>query len=118
MELVFFPPVREWAVLKPLAPLFVAGDEGATLPIDTELRSILEEVWLAAEVLEVMRIHALGFVMLVVVGTPLSLEVEDIEVEISDSGYQVVDQADFNVFHTVCEGAVFSILTASDVALR
>lgn len=82
MELVFLPPMGVGTMLKPFAALFVACDESPTLPVDTEFRPILEEVRLAAEVLEVMRIHALSFVMLVVVGTPLGLEVEDIEVEI------------------------------------
>ncbi len=82
MKLLFLPSVAIVTSLQSLAALFVASDKGTTLPIFTKLGVIFKEIWLTPEILEVMRIDALCFVMLMIVGAPLSLEIEDVEVEI------------------------------------
>lgn len=91
VELLLLPSVAVCAVLKALAALFVASDEGAALPIFTKLRVIPEERGLTPEVLEVMRVHALRLVMLVIVGAPLSLEIEQVKIEVAALRQKVVD---------------------------
>lgn len=80
MELLFLPTMAERTSFQAFAALFVASDEGTGLPIFAELGVVSEEVGFTPEVLEIMCVNALCLVMLMVVGTPLSLEVEYVKV--------------------------------------
>lgn len=91
MKLLLFPAVTELATLESLATLLVARNEGATLPVLTQLSVISEQVWLTPVVLEVMRIDTLGFIMIMVERAPLSLEEEYVEVEVLVLGENVMD---------------------------
>ena len=64
------------------ASLFVASNKSTGLPVFAELGIIAEQIWFSSEILEVMRVHTLCFVMLMIIGTPFSLKVEDVEVEV------------------------------------
>lgn len=110
MELLFLPSMGKLALLKALASLLVACNEGPTLPIFAELGLVAEKGRPSSEVLEVMRVYTLRLVMLVVVWAPLRLEVEYIEVEVRILWEQVMDQAHFDVVDRVSEGTILSIL--------
>ena len=74
--------MTELTIFKFFAPLFITSDEGATLPFIADVSLIPEQIWFTPVILEVMRINALGLIMVVVLGTPLCLEIEDVEFEI------------------------------------
>lgn len=99
MELLFFPPVAILTLLHPLAPFFIACDESATLPVFTEFSLVAEEVRFASEVLEVMGVDALGFVVVMVEGTPLCFEVEYEEVKVLILRQNMVHESHLDVFH-------------------
>jgi hypothetical protein len=80
MELLLFPAMTVSAGLESLASFFVAGNEGSTLPVFTELSVIPKEIWLSSEVLEVMRVNALRLIVVMVVRAPLGLEVKNEEI--------------------------------------
>jgi hypothetical protein len=115
MKLLFFPSVAELAGLESFASLFVAGDEGPALPVFAELGVVSEQVGFPSVVLEVVGIHALGFVVVVVVGAPLSLEVEDVEVEVLILRKDMVDESHLDIFDGVGERAVVSVLALGDL---
>jgi hypothetical protein len=54
VELLFFPPMRVRTLLEALTSFFVAGDEGATLPILAKLDLIQVKVWSSSKVLVVV----------------------------------------------------------------
>jgi hypothetical protein len=110
VELLLLPPMTVRTCVQSLASFLVASDESATLPILTELSFIAEEVRLASKVLEVMRIHALSFVVVVVEGAPLSLEEENIKFIVLILGLHMMNQPNFDIFHRMSEGAIVPIL--------
>ena len=80
MKLLFFPTMGIRAVLKTFAPFSVTSDESPTLPVLTEFSIILEKVWLASKILEVVSVNALCFIMFMIKWAPLSFEVKNVEV--------------------------------------
>ena len=86
MEELLFPAMAHLAVLEAFAALFVTSDEGAALPILTQIYLVGEQVRAAPEVLEVVGVHALRLVVLLVEGTPLGLEIEHVEVKVRLGG--------------------------------
>lgn len=80
------------------------------MPVDAKLSLVSEEIWLSPEILEVMRIDTLSLVVLMIIGTPFSLEVEYVEVKVGLAWKQIMNQPDFDVFYAVGKGAVLSIL--------
>ena len=83
MELLLLPAMTVLALVEPLAALLIAGDKGATLPVLTEFNLVVKQVRSPPEVLEIVCVDTLGLVMLMVEGTPLCLEVEHVEVEVT-----------------------------------
>ncbi len=59
-----------------------------------------------------MRINALGLVVLMIIGAPLSFKVEDVKIEIYRSSWRqnVVHQPHLDIFDRMREGAVISVL--------
>lgn len=59
-----------------------------------------------------MRINALGLVVLMIIGAPLSFKVEDVKIEIYRSSWRqnVVRQPHLDIFDRMREGAVISVL--------
>ena len=82
MELLLFPAMTKLALFKSFASLFVTCYEGAWLPVFTKFSIIPEKIRFSPEILKVMRVHTLGFVMLVIIRAPFSFEEEDVKVEI------------------------------------
>lgn len=80
MELLLFPAMAISACAQLGTTLLIASDKGPALPIKTQLHLVVKQVRPPPEVLEIMGIEALGLVMLVIKGAPLSLEVEHVEV--------------------------------------
>ena len=108
VENLLLPAVVLAAVALELAALLVLADEVAGLPRLAHLEGIvLEEVGLAAEVLPVVRVDALRLVVLGVVGAPLRLEVEHVELLVAR---HLVDQRRLDVLVAVREGAELLVL--------
>lgn len=82
MELHFFPTMTELTIFKFLTTLLITSNEGAALPLITDVGLISEQIWFTPVILEVMRINALSLIMIVVLGTPLCLKVVDVELEV------------------------------------
>lgn len=82
VKLLLLPAVAMLAALEALAPLLVAGDEGAALPVLAQLDLVSEEVRAPAEVLKVVCVHTLRLVVLMVERTPLRLEEEHVKVKV------------------------------------
>ena len=108
VENLLLPAVVLAAVALELAALLVLADEVAGLPRLAHLEGIvLEEVGLAAEALPVVRVDALRLVVLGVVGAPLRLEVEHVELLVAR---HLVDQRRLDVLVAVREGAELLVL--------
>ena len=91
----------------------VLTDEGTCLPVLAEVpRVIVEQVWLAAEIVPVMSVDTLGLVVRLDVGAPLSLKVVHIERRIA---LHFMDQARLDVFVGVSKGT--ELLIIADVPL-
>ena len=109
MEDLLLPAVVATAVRLKRAPVFVTADEVAGLPLFADFEWIVGKVVrLAPEVLPIMRIDALCFVVLLIVGTPLRLKVVHVEVVVS---LHLVDEWRLNVRVGVRKRAVLLILT-------
>lgn len=80
VKLLLFPPVAERTFFQAFAALFVASDEGARLPVLAKFGIISEKIGFTPEVLEIVCVNALCLVMLMVVGTPFRLEIENVKV--------------------------------------
>lgn len=78
--LLFLPAVAEAATRLLRTALIILRDEKARFPVWAQLVTVVEDVGFAAEILPVMSVDALGLVMFFVVGTPLGLEVVEVEV--------------------------------------
>lgn len=77
----FFPPVALKAAPLEKASLLVRADEGGGRPVVAELSMLkVEDMGLSSEVLPVVRVIALGLVVLLVEQAPLSLKVKHVEV--------------------------------------
>ena len=108
MEHLFFPTVVASTVTLERTSILVLANEVSSLPLFADLiRIVVEELGLAAEVLPVMRINALGLVVLLIVWTPLRLE--EVHVEVHVTGH-LVDQRRLNIYVRVREGTVLSVL--------
>ena len=83
VKLILLPPVtlRAGSLLE--AAFFVLADEGASLPdVAEDLGVIEKKMGLAAKILPVMSVIALGFVMVSNERTPLRLKIKHVEVHI------------------------------------
>ena len=110
VKLLLLPPMRVRALLKPFAPLLIAGDKSPTLPVFTKLSLILEQIRFSSEVLEVVCVNALSFIMVMIERAPFSLKVKDKEVVVLVLREQMVNKTNFDIFNGVSKGAVFSIV--------
>ena len=91
------------------ATLDILGNKCPWLPVIAYLVALVfVHVWFPSEVLPVMRIDTLGFVVLLVEGTPLRLEVEHVEVTVL---LHLMNQSSFEVFGAMGKRAVVTILT-------
>ena len=113
MKLLFLPSVTECAFFQPLAPLLIACNEGATLPVLAEFGLIPEKIRFSSEILEIVRVYTLGFVVFVVVRAPFGFEKEDVKVEIRIGRQQIMDKTHFDVFYGMGERTIISVLTGS-----
>jgi len=85
----------------------VVGDKITGLPLLTHFEwIIIEEMWLATEILPIVRVNTLAFVVVGVEGAPLGLEVE--HVELLGAGH-FVDERGLDVLVGVGEGAVLLV---------
>lgn len=110
-----------------MTAFFVARDERAALPVLTQGHLVGEQIWSAAEILEIMSVYTLRFVMFLVEWAPLSLEVKHVEVEIWLAATIVVmqsfvwicnhlvDQTHLDIFNRVSETAKVAVLTLADL---
>lgn len=95
MENLFFPTVIPTAVALQRASFLVLANELTCLPLLAHLKwVILEQVRLATEVLPVVRVNALGLVVLGIVRAPLGLEIKHVEFLAS---CHLVDQRDLDI---------------------
>lgn len=101
VKLLFLPAVAVATRLQALAAFLIRCDKGAALPVLADFYLILKEVRPTSEVLEIMRVNALGLVVFVVEGAPFCLKVKDEEVKIAsfNAGHQVMHQTDLDVFN-------------------
>lgn len=113
MKLLFLPSVTKCAFFQPLAPLLIACDEGATLPVLAEFSLIPEKIRFSSEVLEIVGVYTLGFVVFVVVRAPFGFEKEYVKVEIRIGGHQVMDKTHFDILYRMGERTIISIFTGS-----
>lgn len=109
MVLMLFPTMAFQTSSLQHTSLLILADKSTSLPISTKLMSVIaEDMRFSSEVLPVMSIVALGLVMLFVEGTPLSLEIEHVEVSIF---LHEMDDPSLDVSHGVCKRAVLSVFT-------
>jgi len=109
---LLLPAMRELAFGLQRAALLVSGDESARWPPRTRIGRIIVELRLPAEVLPVVRVVAVGFVVLLVLGAPLSFEMELVVVgvlvhEVEQRGLHLVDR--------VRERTEFTVLASGEV---
>jgi hypothetical protein len=99
VELLFLPSMAVATALESLATFVVGRNESPALPVLTDLDFITEQIRSSSEVLEIMRVDALGLVVLVVKRTPFCLEEKHVKVEVVgfEAGYQMMNQSNFNV---------------------
>ena len=91
------------------APFDILGDECSWLPVIAYLVALIfVDVRFSSKILPIVRINTLGFVMLLIEGTPLCLEVEHVEVTVL---LHLMDQSSFKVLGAMSERAVVTILT-------
>jgi hypothetical protein len=91
MKLLFFPAVTVSAFVEPLTAFLITSYKCATLPILAKLSVISEKIRLSSEILEVMRIDALGLIMIMIIRTPFSFEEKDVKVVVLVKWEQMVD---------------------------
>ena len=96
------------------AALMVFCDECRTLPVCAKLSRVLKDVGLATKVLPVVRVDALGLVVLSIERAPLSFEVEHPEVGVA---LHIVDQSRLQLLCRVRKTAVVSILASGGDAV-
>jgi hypothetical protein len=112
MVLLLFPSVTVDARGLEDAAFFIVADEGLSLPVLARRESIVfEYLRLSPEVLPVVGIVALSLIVLLVEGTPLSFEVEHVEVEVL---VHEVNDPRLDVSLGVSKGAVLSIVALRD----
>jgi hypothetical protein len=114
MKLLFLPPMTVWTFFEPLASLLIACDECATLPVRAKFSLIPKKIRFSSEILKIVSVHALSFVVFMVVRAPFGFEKENVKVEIRMVRQQVVDQSHFNIIYGMSERAILSIFTDSN----
>ena len=111
--LLLFPAMAVMAAGHALAPLVVLGNEGPWSPVlAVDAAVVREEVGLPSEVLPVVSVDALSLVVLLVVWTPLGLEVEHVEVSVL---LHLVDESHSQLLGAVSERAVVTVLALVEV---
>jgi hypothetical protein len=109
MVLLLFPAVAAGATGLVRTTFVVFGDEGARLPVPADVVCVIVvDIWLPPEVLPIVRVHALGLVVLFIEWAPLGLEIEHVEICVFG---HFVDEAGLELLGTVREGTVVSIIT-------
>ena len=83
MKVLFFPAVSKGTRLQTLTPFLVTRNESSTLPIGTQIYSVVEKVRSASKILEIVGIDTLRLVMLVIKRTPLRFKQKHEEVEVT-----------------------------------
>lgn len=71
-----------------------------------------EDIWLPSEILPIVKIHALGLVMLLVERAALGLEIEHEKVSVL---LHLMDEPGLQLLGAVREGAVVTVLTLAKV---
>ena len=112
MVLLLLPAVAVWAARLQATPLMVLSYERARLPVGAGFSRVIENVRLASEILPVVRIDALGFVVFLIEGTPLGLEVEHPEVRVT---LHRVNHSRAQALRRVSKGAVVAVFALGDV---
>lgn len=101
MVLLLFPAVALRTVAHLLASLVILCDENVRPPAAaSDVAVVLEELRVPAKVLVVVGVGALGFVVLLVEGTPLGLVVKHEEIGVS---FHVMDQSHLQLLVAVGE---------------
>jgi hypothetical protein len=109
MVLLFFPPMTLLAWSLERTSFFIVANESLSFPVLTGLECIvIKYLGFPSEVLPVVGIITLGLVVVFVEGTPLSLEVEHVEVRVL---VHEVDYTWLNVSFGVGKGTVLTIVT-------
>lgn len=126
MELLFFPTMTVYTLLKSFATLLVASYKCSALPIFTKLNFIYEQVRSSAKVLVIVGVKTLCFVVFVIEGTPLCFEIVYVKVKVlfwksttptwSTYWLNEMNATHLNIFDWVSEAAVLSIFTEMDLA--
>lgn len=107
MVLLFLPSMATFAARLLRTPFMILCNESARLPILADLVStIVENIRFPSKVLPVVSIHALRFVVLLIEGTPLCLEVEHVEVGILG---HLVDQPCLQLLSTMRKRAIVTV---------
>lgn len=99
MKLLLFPAVTELTFFQPFTAFFITCYESSTLPVFAKFCFISKKIWLPSKILEVMRIYTLCFIVFVIVRTPFSLKVKDIEVEIRMLREQMMNETDLYILN-------------------
>jgi hypothetical protein len=84
------------------------------LPVLAEFSLIAEKIRFSSKILEIVGIHALGFVVFMIVRTPFCFEKENVKVEIRMVRQQVMDQSHFYIIYGMSERAILSVFTDSN----
>ena len=107
--LLLLPSMRVGTARLVRAPFDVLGDECPWLPVVAYLMALIfVDVGFPSEILPIVRINTLGFVVLLIEGAPLCLEVEHVEVTVL---LHLMDQSSFKILGAMSERAVVTILT-------
>lgn len=108
-----FPTMAEPTFVLQFAAFSVTGDESGRFPRLAHFCVVVVDPRRSSEILPVVRINAFGLVMFVVQRTPLSFEKK--QVKFWGFG-NVIDQADFDIFNIVREGAKLTIFAQVDLS--
>lgn len=108
VELLLLPAMTEGALVLELAAVLVGSDEVLGVPVRAHLLRVGEHRGFAPVVLPVVRVHAhVSLVVVLSVGAPHSLEVEDVEVHVR---LELLNQLHRQLTLGVGEGAELAVL--------
>jgi hypothetical protein len=108
VEFLLLPPVTVGTPVLKRAAVLERGYEVLGMPVRTHLLRVGKDRGLASIVLPIVSVHAdVTLVVILTVGTPNRLEVEEIEVHI---GLKFLYQLNRELLFAMCEGTEFSII--------
>ena len=110
--LLLLPPVAILTTGLVWATFRILGDEETGFPMRAQLVRVLENVGFSSEVLPIMRINALGLIVLFVVRAPLGFEVVNPEVVVT---IHRMDKSRLQALGRVGKRTVVTILTLADL---